>query len=158
MIYSTSLRTSVTTTLNAFFELKTAATQSCRILEIGIMLSTGTTLSALLGRPTTGSSGMTFLTNGSSSSDRGFQPEQDSAAPAALTTIAIAGTTPAVVASGTTSPTLRRVSMIATTGSGVVWTFPKGLYVPPNATGLNSICLFNNGTGVACDVWIVIDE
>lgn len=158
MLYSTSVRTSVTTTLNAFLELNTVATQSCRIMEIGVLLSAATTLSLVLGRPTTGSVGVTFLTNGSGSTNLGFQPEQDSAAPAAQTKISIAGGTQALIANGTTSPAVRRAAFTAVVGSGIVWTFPRGLYIPPNATGTNAIALFNNGTGVACDVWIVIDE
>lgn len=75
---------------------------------------------------------------------------EDPADGASLTTIAAAWGT------GPTIPTnfFRRISLPATIGTGVIWTFPKGLVIPLNG----SIVVWNlSATGVA-DAYVVVDE
>jgi hypothetical protein len=55
-----------------------------------------------------------------------------------------------------TAPTnfLRRVTLPATIGAGIIWTFPRGLVIPVSS----SIVIWNIGTNSVADIWIVIDE
>jgi hypothetical protein len=58
-----------------------------------------------------------------------------------------------------TQPTIptnfaRRVSLPATIGAGIIWTFPRGFGV---VQALSST-LWNLVTGSVLDVWIVVDE
>jgi hypothetical protein len=65
-----------------------------------------------------------------------------------------------------TSPTaplvyMRRWNSTNIVGVGVVWTFPRGLVIPPQGNTLNvasSIVVWNVSTGVASDLYVVADE
>ena len=154
MIYSCSVRTTYLTTPGSCLELNTTSTQSCRIMEISIMTAAATASAVSLAHPTTQSNTPTWLNNGTT----GFIAESDTGAPLAKTSISISAITPAVLANATTSAAIRRSSMPATIGTGIVWTFPRGLYMPINSTGTNAFCIFNVVTGSAFDIHIVIDE
>ena len=57
-----------------------------------------------------------------------------------------------------TSPTIptkffRRISLPATIGTGVIWTFPKGLVLPVS----NSLVLWNLDTNAALNAYAVFD-
>lgn len=56
---------------------------------------------------------------------------------------------------GPTVPTayLRRIALPATVGTGVIWTFPKGIVIP--ASG--SIVLWNIGTNGVVDAYAVVE-
>ena len=162
MLYSICLRTTATVAQQSLMEINTAVNVGCKIYEIGIASTVATANIIGLGFPSIASISPTWLTNGQTTGQAtasGFLPEQDTGAPTAKTTIAIAwATQPAVIVNPFTVPLLRRADLQAAITAGVVWNFPKGLYLPPNSKGLTGLCLFNLITGVALDVWVVIDE
>lgn len=139
-IYSLARRTTNVTTSNAAIELIAGAANRCKVLEIGIFLAAATTSTFGLGRP--GSAGNTPT---SPVTVLGEDPNDTGTAKTALAW----GTSP-------TDPTnfFRRISLPATIGTGVIWTFPRGIILAINAT----LVVQNIGaTGVA-DVYFVIDE
>ena len=140
-IYSLSLKTTNTTTANACLEIITASTNRPRLLELGLSLNAATASEFGLGRPAaigiTPTTPVTFLA-------------EDPADAAATVTAALAWGT------GPTIPTnfFRRVSLPATVGAGVIWTFPRGLLIPISS----SLILWNLSTTSAADIWAIIDE
>lgn len=141
-IYSFAGRTSNVAIANATFEIRAGATgPRPRILEVGIFLAAATASAFGIGRPQaigiTPTSPQTILA-------------EDPAEGSSLTQVAGAwGTGPTVPLNF-----LRRISLPATIGTGVIWTFPKGLVIPLSG----SIVVWNiTATGVA-DAYIVIDE
>ena len=162
MLYSVVFRTPAAAVSTAICELNTTSTQSCRIMEVGVVSATGVVSGVSIGHPSTASVSPTFLTNGwtpGQSTIAGFLAEQDSNAPLAKTTVAVAAVTSMATCSTTVSPVFRRFMNPATVGVGVIWTFPKGLFMPVSSTGQNAMCIFNvTATGPTYDVWIVIDE
>lgn len=138
-IYSLAQKTTNFTATQACWELRTAANR-CRVLEIGITSFTATVQDVGLGIPQArGITPVNVL----------FQAE-DFAEIASVSNASL---------SWATSPTVplqffRRWSAPATIGAGIVWTFPRGLTVPINA----SLVLWNTVTAVACAVWCVIEE
>jgi hypothetical protein len=143
-LYSLAQRTSNTTINNAMLEIIAVSTLAPKIMEIGFTITTATSIAVGLGRPAA-----IGVTPGTIST---FQAEQNTTDPTAKTTCALTwGTSP-------TNPTnyLRRFFTPATIGAGVIWTFPRGLYIPP--TGTNTVTLSNITAGAVSDVWIVIDE
>jgi hypothetical protein len=140
--YSIAVRTSNVTISNAMLEIIAASTLSPRIMEIGFTTTTATSVCIGLGRPAA-----IGITPGTTST---FQAEQATSDPTAKTTVALTwGTSP-------TNPTnyLRRFFTPATIGSGCIWTFPRGIQIPPSGT----LVLQNITAGAVSDVYIVIDE
>lgn len=139
-IYSLAQRTTTFTSAQACWELRTTSTDRVVVLEIGFNTNTATAQTIGLGRPAAQGVtpvNVTFLA-------------EDFASPAATTVASL---------SWATSPTVpanffRRVSLPASAGAGIIWTFPRGLIVPVSA----SLVLWNITTSVAADVWCVIDE
>lgn len=140
-IYAMSQRTSNTTTANACWEIRTAATDRAYVMEIGITINAATASVFGLGRPAaigvTPTSPQTFIA-------------EDPGAPASTVVAALAWAT------GPTVPAnfFRRISLPATIGSGVIWTFPRGLIIGIS----NSIILWNLSTVSVADVYAVIDD
>lgn len=140
-IYSHAARTSSGTTGTAAWELRSTATDRLYVLEIGVFLAAATASTYAIGRPAaigvTPTSPVTVLA-------------EDPAAPAGTGTTALAWGT------GPTVPTafFRRVSFPATIGSGVIWTFPRGLIIPVSS----SLVLWNAATNGVVDVYAVIDD
>lgn len=138
-IYALGQKTTNFTATQACLELRTAANRA-RVLEIGLTSYTATVQDVGLGRPQAqGVTPVNVL----------FQAE-DFAEIASVTNSSL---------SWATSPTVplqyfRRWSAPATVGAGIVWTFPRGLTVPINA----SLVLWNIVTAVATATWIVIEE
>lgn len=140
-IYSISQRTSGVTINTPAWEIRAAATDRPRIMEIGVFLAAATASTWGLGRPAaigaTPTTPVTII-------------GEDNGDPAGTVTCALAWGTPPTVPAGF----FRRYSVPATIGSGVIWTFPRGLYLPPSG----SLVLWNiTATGVA-DVHVVVDE
>jgi hypothetical protein len=139
--YSIARRTSNTTTAVPAHTLITASTDRAAILEAGIFMAAATASWYTLGRPaangTTPTTPVTFLA-------------EDPASPAATTTSALAWTT------APTAPTtdLRRWASPATIGTGVVFTFPRGLIIPISS----NFVLHNANTNGVVDSYFVIDE
>lgn len=140
-IYSLSQRTSNVTIANACWEIRTTATDRPRIMEIGITINAATASVFGLGRPAaigvTPTTPVTFLA-------------EDPGDAAATVTAALAWAT------GPTVPAnfFRRISLPATVGAGVIWTFPKGLLIPVSS----SLILWNITANSVADVYAVIDE
>ena len=142
-VYSIAQRTTVTTISAAAWEVRSAATNKPKVMELGIMLAAATASVYGVGRPAAiGITPTTPLT---------VLDEQDGNGPTGLTTSAVAWGT------GPTVPTNfnRRVSLPATLGAGVILTFPRGLGIPVSG----SIVVWNITTNsAATDLWCVVDE
>jgi hypothetical protein len=139
--YSVAVRSTNITINNAVCEIYTPATLGIRVMEVGICQLAAAVVAYGLGRPAA-----VGVTPGTTSL---FQAEQSTIDPAAKTNIALSwGTSP-------TAPLvyLRRCNT-ALAASGAIWTFPRGLYVPPSS----SLVIFNITAGSAADIWFVIDE
>jgi hypothetical protein len=138
-IYSLALRTTDVTITQAAWELRTAGNR-CRLLELGMTATAATAQTLGLGRPQAqGITPVNVL----------FQAE-DFAEVASVSNASL---------SWGTSPTVplqfyRRLSLPATIGAGMIWTFPRSLWVPINA----SLVLWNITSGAALDIWAVIEE
>jgi hypothetical protein len=140
-IYSIANRTSGVTSATAAKEVRTAAADRAALMEMGISINAATASVFGLGRPAaigvTPTTPQTVLA-------------EDSGAPAGTVTTALAwGTGPTVPANF-----FRRVSLPATIGAGIIWTFPRGLLIAIS----NSVVLWNIVTGSVADVWVVVDE
>lgn len=154
-LYSWSYRTTVVAAGSAFVEINTPSTLGIKIYEIGITQVTGNATIVGLAKPAVAGVSQTTVTSPIA--------EQDTGLPTAKTSICTAWTTAPVTPGGgtgiNTSVFLRKTDLIAQIGSGVIWTFPRGLYLPSNATGLNAMCLHSIiATTGFLDVWIVLDE
>lgn len=141
-LYGLSQRTTATAAASASWEVRSAATNKPRVMEVAISQSAATAGVYGLGRP--GAIGVT------PTSPQNFVAEGDASAPTSLSTAAVAWGT------GPTVPTNfnRRVSCAATVGVGVIWTFPRGLDIAVSS----SIIVWIIATAPVCDVWAVIDE
>jgi hypothetical protein len=141
MIYSISQRTSNVTSGAAAHTINVAAGSRIALLEAGVFMAAATASTYALGRPAAAG-----VTPGTQSL---FQAE-DVAAPASLTNGTLTWTT------SPTSPTIaqRRWSSPATIGTGVIWTFPRGLTVAASA----NFVLQNLAANGVVDSYFVIDE
>lgn len=141
-LYALSQRTTATAAASASWEIRAAATNKPRVMEVGISQAAATAGVYGLGRP--GAIGVT------PTSPQNFVAENDASAPTSATTAAVAwGTGPTVPTSFN-----RRVACAAAIGGGVIWTFPRGLDIAVS----NSIVIWIIATAPVCDVWAVIDE
>lgn len=140
--YAAAQRTSSGSSGAAGWEIRNGATTKAKVMEVGLSLVAATASVIGLGRPAaigiTPTSPVTFLDEG------------DGGAPAGLLTHAIAwGTGPTVPAAF-----LRRVSLPATIGAGVIWQFPEGLGLPISG----SIVLWNLAANSVLDVWAYLKQ
>ncbi len=141
-IASAAVRTSNGTTNNANTEIIASANGAFKAMEVGLSMNVGT--ASVYGMGVPAAIGITPTTPAA------FVFEDGGNTSTPTTTSALAwGTSP-------TNPTVysRRVSLPATIGAGVVWTFPRGFAVLKAKTLTTS----NIGTTQVCDVWWVIDE
>lgn len=140
-IYSLAQRSSNLTINQASAEMRSAASDRPRLLELSIIQATGTAQSLGFGRPNA-----IGVTPGTTTT-----PQADDPADAASTcTGALTwGTSP-------TAPTtyMRRWNSAATIGVGVIWTFPRGIVIAVSS----SLVVFNITTALASDINWVIDE
>ena len=140
-VYSLANRTSGVTNATAALEIRTASTDRPRIMEIGIFLAAATASAYGLGRPqaigVTPTSPVTVLA-------------EDPGDPVGTVQTALAWAT------GPTVPVqfFRRISLPATIGTGVIWTFPRGLIIPVSS----SIVIWNLANNGVIDAYVVIDE
>lgn len=141
MIVSLSQRTIVTAAGGANWEIRTAAGDRAKVLEIGFSQVTAVAGTYGLGRPAaigvTPTSPQTFL-------------QEDPADPVSTVTCCVAWATPPTVPANF----FRRITCPATIGAGMVWTFPQGLIIPISF----SIVLWVIATAPVCDVWAVIEQ
>lgn len=141
-IYSLANRTSSGTSAAATLEIIGAAAVGFRLLEVGITINAATASTFGLGTPqakgVTPTSPITVLAEDAGNTTAGN------------TTTALAWGTPPTVPLNF----FRRVSLPATIGAGIIWTFPRGLYVLKNTT----IVVWNLATNSVADIWAVVDE
>lgn len=144
-LYALSVRTTLATINQCCWEIYTTSTMPIKIYEIGISTVTAQAMVLGLAKPAAAGVGQTTPAS--------FIPEQDSGLPTSKTLSAVAwGTSAPTIA---TTGFLRRVSIVAAIGAGVIWTFPRGLYVPAST----SMCINNIAASTGfLDCWAVIDE
>jgi hypothetical protein len=140
-IYSLANRTTNVTIANATLEIRTAATDRARIMEIGIFMAAATASVFGIGRPqaigVTPTSPVNVLA-------------EDPGEPTSTVQTALAWST------GPTVPLqfFRRANLPATIGAGVIFTFPRGLYIPVSG----SIVVWNISASGVADIYVVVDE
>ena len=140
-VYSLSNRTTNVTIANPCIEIIAGAACRPRIHEIGIFMAAATASVFGIGRPAvagiTPTTPVTLLA-------------EDVADPAGEVTTALAwATEPTVPVSF-----FRRVSLAAAVGTGIIFTFPEGLYIAASAT----LVVWNiSATGVS-DIHVVIED
>jgi hypothetical protein len=141
-IFSLSVRSSGTTSPNNSLEIIASTSLGYRLLEVGTTINAAT--ASVFGLGTPGATGVTPTT-----------PVTVLGEDAGNTT---AGNSNTALAWATqpTAPTsyYRRVSLPATIGSGIIWTFPRGIQVLKT----KSLVLANITVVSAADIWIVVDE
>jgi hypothetical protein len=140
-LVSIANRTSNITTAAACLEIRTTSSGKVAVQEIGISLVTAAATVIGIGTPAaigvTPTSPVTFL-------------REDVTDQTPVTTTALAwGTAPTVPAAF-----YRRWSFPATIGSGVILTFPQGLFIAASS----SLVLWNILGGATLDVHVAIDE
>ena len=143
MVYSLGVRTVDGTNAAACWGIRTGATPGrAKLLEIGFFLVAATASVLGLGRPqaigTTPTAPVDFL------------PEDPN-------DVIAAGVVQSAVAWGG-APTVpakffRRISLPATIGTGVIWTFPKGITIPVSS----ELVLWNLATNRLLDAYGVVE-
>jgi hypothetical protein len=140
-IYSLSQRTVATSAASANWEIRTTATCRAQLLEVGLAQVTAVAATLGLGRPqaigVTPTSPVNFL-------------QEDPGEPNANTTACVAWGTPPTVP----LQFFRRITCPATIGAGVIWTFPRGLFIAVSA----SMIVWIIATAPVMDQWAVISE
>jgi len=140
-IYSISRRTTNVTSGAAAHTIYTGATERAALLEAGIFMAAATASTYGLGRPAAA---------GATPTSPVVLEAEDPANTASLVNSALAwGTSP-------TSPTqtLRRWASPATIGTGVIFTFPRGIIIAISS----NFVLQNLATNGVCDSYYTIDE
>lgn len=140
-IYSIRRRTTAVTSATAAVEIRTASTDRPYIMELHLFLAAATASTYGIGRPAaigvTPTSPVTVLA-------------EDPAQPAGTVTTALAwGTGPTVPVDFH-----RAISLPATIGTGVIWTFPRGLVIPVSS----GYVFWNIATNGVIDAIAVVDE
>jgi len=143
MLVTLGVRTVDGTDAAAAWEIRTAATPGrVKIMELGFFLAAATASTYGLGRPAaigiTPTTPVDFLVE---------DPADVIAANVALSALAW-GTGPTAPAAF-----LRRITLPATIGTGVIWTWPRGLVIPVSS----SIVLWNLGTNGVVDAYAVLE-
>lgn len=143
MILSLGMRTVDGTAAHAAWEILTGATPGrAKLLEIGFFLVAATASQIGLGRPqaigVTPTAPVDFL----------VEDPNDVLASGVVQSAVAWGTGPTVPAAF-----LRRISLPATIGSGIVLTFPRGITIPVSS----SLVLWNIGTNSLCDCYAVVE-
>lgn len=144
MIYSLGVRTLDGTSGAPAWEIRTGATPGrAKLLEIGFFLVAATASQIGLARPV--AIGVT------PTAPVDFLPED-------LNDIIASGVLQSALAWAGSAPTapaafLRRISLPATIGTGIIWTFPKGITIPIS----DSLILWNIGTNSLLDAYAVLE-
>jgi len=143
MILSLGVRTTNTTIAEAAWEIITGATPGrAKLLELGVFAAAATATNLGLGFPA--------LAGITPTSPVDFEPEDSD-------NVLASGVVQSAVAWGT-SPTVpakffRRIALPSTIGTGVIWTFPKGLVIPISS----SLVLWNVTANPVMDAYAVIE-
>jgi hypothetical protein len=141
-IFSIALRNTGSASGAAAAEIIAGANNAYRLLEMGITINAATT--SVFGYGSPAAKGTTPATSST------VQAEDSGNTTAGNTQVALSWTT------GPTIPAnfLRRVSLPATIGAGIVWTFPRGRTVLKTITDV----LWNVVLSSPADIWVVVDE
>jgi len=140
-LYSLSLNTTVTTTGAAAMDAKAASTNRPAIMEVSINLGAATASTYGLGR----------AGNTPTQTSPVLVQAEDPGDPAGVTGMAVAWS----VAPTIPSQFFRRIALPNTIGSGIIWTFPRGLILAASA----SMLIWNLATNSAnTNVHWVVDE
>lgn len=140
-IYSLSLNTTVTTTGAASWDIKAAATNRPAVMEVSLNLGAATASTYGIGR----------AGNTPTQTSPVLVQAEDPGDPAGVSGCAVAWS----VAPTIPAQFLRRVSLPATIGSGIIWTFPRGLILAVSA----SLLVWNLAANSAStQVHVVVDE
>ncbi len=143
MRYTLGVRTTNGTIAAAAWEIRTGATPGrARLIELGFFLVAATASVIGLGRPAAIGLIPTAPVD--------FVPEDpnDVIAAAVIQSAVAWGTGPTVPAAY-----IRRISLPATIGQGVIWTFPEGLVIPVSS----SVVLWNISAASVLDAYAVLD-
>ena len=140
-IYSLALNSTVTTTGAAAWDVKSASTNRPAVMEVSVNLGVATASTYGLGR----------AGNTPTQTSPVLVQAEDPGDPAGVSGCAVAWS----VAPTIPSQFLRRVSLPAAIGGGIIWTFPRGLILGTSA----SLLLWNLATnGNSVNVHVVVDE
>lgn len=139
-VYSIANRTTNVTTANPCIEIIAGATIRVKIVEISIILAAATASTFGIGRPA--AIGVTPTTPVTA------LPE-DNVDPTGPFTTALAWATPPTIPAAF----LRRCTIAGAVGAGIVFPFPKGLYI----TASESIIVWNLDTNGVSDINVVAE-
>jgi hypothetical protein len=141
-IASAAVRSSNGTTNQSAAELIASSTLAYKLMEAGLSMNVGTASVYGLGAPA--AIGVSPTTPAALV----FEDGGNTSTPGTTTALAW-GTSP-------TNPTVfqRRVSLPATVGAGICWSFPRGYGILKAKT----LVIQNIGTTQVIDAWFVIDE
>lgn len=142
-VYSLANRTTMTTDANPCLEIIAGAACRPRIHEIGIFMAAATASVFGIGRP---------QVKGVTPTDPVTLLAEDSSDPAAEVTTSISWATEPTVP--TDNLFFRRVSLAAAVGTGIIFTFPEGLYIEAGAT----LVVWNLSTVGVADIHVVIED
>jgi hypothetical protein len=141
MIYSIARNPTTTTSGNAHFDVAAGAGVRPRIMELGLFLGAATASVYGVNRPSA---------IGTRTSPTALLAEDPADATSECDT-AIAWSAEPTLASSD----LRRISLPATIGTGIIWTFPRGLVLDVS----KSLVVVNRGTNANSNsVHVVADE
>lgn len=143
--YSAGVKTGAGSTTLPIISLYGVANIGAKIREIGVFNTTAIAVDIKLVRITTAG------TQGSGLTEAKHDPNTPAASCTAFTT------------HSSTGPTLGddlgyRASLGAAVGAGVIWTFGDTGLIVPTGTGNGIGVIVENGTGQACQAYIVWDE
>jgi hypothetical protein len=140
-IYSIANRITGVASGSAALEIRTTSTDRPRIMQIELFLAAATASTFGLGRPA--AIGVTPTTPK-------LLLAEDPGDPVATVQTALAWATPP------TSPVdfFRRIALPATIGTGIIWTFPRGLIIPVSS----SLVIWNLAANGVADINVIIDE
>jgi hypothetical protein len=141
-IYSIGRLTTGTTSGNAAFDVACDSTERARIMELAFMLSAAAASTYGLNRPTalgTRTTPVALLAEDPADGD-----------PAEGLDSALAWSVQPTLA----TDDLRRIGLPATIGTGIIWTFPRGLVIAQS----KSIALVNRATNGAVNAYAVVDR
>lgn len=141
-VYSVALNSTVATTGAAGWDVKAAATNRPRVMELGYVNGASTASTYGYGRSANTATQTTPV----------LVQAEDPADAAALTGCAVAWS----VAPTLPAQFFRRASIPATVGAGIIFTFPRGLALGNSSASLVQWNLATNSA--ACNVYVVVDE
>ena len=140
-IYSLALNTTVTTTGAAAWDVKASASNRPAVMEVSVNLGAATASTYGLGR----------AGNTPTQTSPVLVQAEDPGDPAGVSGCAVAWS----VAPTIPAQFNRRISLPATIGSGVIWTFPRGLVLAVSA----SLLIWNLAANSAStNIHVVVDE